>query len=137
MACAPSNAEFAGHAEPNPATALLFIVNAASGHHDRQHTRVAIEAALAVAGITGESRFTRWASCREGREGREGRAISLPARTVFPSKEAAEAIRVLWQAKPVQVQVQVGLVGLVGLARSDTPTGSSLKVGRVLFVEAN
>jgi len=42
----------------NPAAALLFIINATSGSHDREDTRVAIETALAAAGRTGELLFT-------------------------------------------------------------------------------
>ena len=41
----------------NPAAALLFIINAASGRHDREDTRVAIETVLAETGRSGELLF--------------------------------------------------------------------------------
>jgi diacylglycerol kinase family enzyme len=44
--------------EVDPAAGLLFIINAAAGHHERAHTRAAIEAALAAAGRSGELLFT-------------------------------------------------------------------------------
>ena len=42
----------------DPAERLLFIINAASGSHDRDATRAAIEGALQASGRTGELRFT-------------------------------------------------------------------------------
>lgn len=42
----------------DPAQPLLFIINAASGHHDPAATRTAIEGALQAAGRTAELRFT-------------------------------------------------------------------------------
>lgn len=42
----------------DPAARLLFIINAASGSHDRDATRAAIEGALQAAGRTGELLFT-------------------------------------------------------------------------------
>lgn len=43
----------------DPAAALLFIINAASGRHDEASTRELIEAALLQAGRTGELHFVR------------------------------------------------------------------------------
>ncbi len=43
----------------DPAAPLLFIINAASGHNDRDAIRRAIEAALDEAGRTGELRYAR------------------------------------------------------------------------------
>ena len=59
MTCPGRGPEVVADAQVNPAGALLFIINAASGRHDREGTRVAIETALAVAGRTGELRFTQ------------------------------------------------------------------------------
>lgn len=58
----------------DPGERLLFIINAASGHHDPEATRAAIEEALQAAGRTAELRFTR----REdlARVAREGAAAA-------------------------------------------------------------
>ena len=45
--------------EVDPTAALLFVINAASGHHDAATTRQVIEEALRAAGRTGELLFAR------------------------------------------------------------------------------
>ena len=42
----------------NPASALLFVINAASGHHDLEQTRQMIESTLTATGRTGELLIT-------------------------------------------------------------------------------
>lgn len=46
-------------ADIDPAAALLFVINAASGRHDADVTRQVIESALLAAGRTGELLFAR------------------------------------------------------------------------------